>query len=280
MNNTVYCVEFAISDGEAFDKITELLFSHADTVCLHAEQSDLNDKAGYYADLSAIIGEAQYSKEVTYKGKKVLRLGFSASDTVKNYFLSIRTLCANLKDCTLKYAPFIYFTDTLFLRGGERIASFTLSDNNIQTTPGLASAAADIYRDCMYRDPLYNKIKENFHTLPESRKRYFIDKGFRLIKNLYIYLEREKLSHRKPPETEKLKALIAYLPKSEWLSVAAYKKLIFELFPREFDDELAFAEDFVDVYRHQMKIERATRKLEFYLANEAGTPPRERSYVS
>ena len=116
--------------------------------------------------------------------------------------------------------------------------------------------------------------------MPESRKRYFINTGIRLIKNLYIYLEREKIASRNARDDEKLKAISAFLPKREWLNAAAYKSLINELFPNEFTDELAFAEDFLDVFKLQIRIERLMRKLEFYLVNEAGTPPKERSYVS
>ena len=277
---TVYCVEFAIADGKAFDNITELLFSVSDTVCLHSEPSELDDKTGGFADLSGVVNEAVKSEELSIKGKKTLRLYFNPTDSLKDYFLSLRTFCANLKDSSLTYAPYIYFTDTLFLKDGNPVVTFNLRNNTIDTDPEVAEKVAAIYSDCMYDDPRYIKIKENFIAMPESRKRYFINTGIRLIKNLYIYLEREKIASRNTRDDEKLKAISAFLPKREWLNAAAYKSLINELFPNEFTDELAFAEDFLDVFKLQIRIERLMRKLEFYLVNEAGTPPKERSYVS
>lgn len=278
--STVYCVEFAIADGEAFAQIAELLFSVSDSVCLHAEPSELDEKTGGFADLSGVINEVVKTEELTLGGKKTLRLYFPPSETLKEYFISIRTFCANLKDSSLSYAPYVYFTDTLFLKNGEPLVQFNLRHNTIDADPEIAEKVAAIYRDCMYDDPRYIKIKEHFISMPESRKRYFIDTGIRLIKNLYVYLEREKIAARNTRDAEKLKALTAFLPKREWISAATYKSLINELFPGEFTDELAFAEDFLDIFKLQLRIERLMRKLEFYLTNETGTPPKERNYVS
>ncbi|MDE6398148.1 MAG: hypothetical protein K2L51_02395, partial [Clostridiales bacterium] len=143
-----------------------------------------------------------------------------------------------------------------------------------------AARVAEIYDRCMRRNEEYLAVREKFRTLAPARQRYFLLTGIRLIRNLFLYREKEELIQKKTYDLERMKRLNAYIPRLEWLGVGPYKELIGELFPAEFCAQFALDETFADVCNRQRELERVLRKLEFYLVREADTPPMQRTYSS
>ena len=276
-DNRIYCPELALSDGEAFNRLVELLFSESNGVNLYAERSELAYETAYFAELTSVIGLVA-SSEITQDNK--MKISFDASEELKQYFISIKSLCANLKDGSLKFAPYIYFTNTEFIKSGKLLVSFFLKSNQIKADPEIAKRAAEIYAQCMPQDPDYIKIKNNYARLPDGRKRYYLNTGIRLVKNLYVYTEKEKANRSRADNIAKIIALNKFLPQKEWINATAYKRLIAELFDGVINSDIDFCLDFAEIHRIQPKIDRCVRKLEFYLRNELGELPQERSYYS
>lgn len=271
----VYCHELALSDGIAFEKIVEMLFDECDSVNLYAECSDLADDKPFFAELTPVIGLVT-SSELTQEKK--LKITFPACEELKRYFIEIRSLCATLKDGSMQFAPYVYFSDTEFVRSGEAIVNLYLKTNRIKAEPGIAAKAAAIYAQSMPLDPDYLKIRSNFERLPYGRRRYYLNVGIRLVKNLLLYCKREKATREK--STAQIMLINKLLPKKEWITAAAYKRLVTELFVDILKPELDFCESFSDICALRPKIEKCLRKLEFYLGNELNEQPQERSYYS
>lgn len=276
----IYCKELALADGEAYDKITDLLFDEADSVILYAHKNDFSKQIRPYADFSPIARDAYDEKETVTKDGGVLALYFHTSLPVREYFKKLQSFCAYLYDETLSRAPYMYFTDTSFIKDGEPILSFRLSDNFISCDESLSKKVKEIYYDCLARDEVYLAVKEKFSSLPERRKQYYLNTGIRLIRNLLVYRELEDTKLKKSPDKKRLKLIETLFQKSEIISPFAYKNLLREVFPKRFLRELDYTESFKQIAVIAPKIEELLYKLTYYLENETGNSPAERNYVS
>ena len=244
MEEFIYSRSLDQAKGNVYHKILDYMFKICNVGKLSLENiSSTNSYANKNISFSPITSNVFKSGFEDVYGMNVFTIYFYLTDEVKNFLKKSKKFDCYFYNETNEYGT--YFGNIAFLQDSSPIITTLTHEGILDVKAEYAKVFDKIYYKEIKKEYAYKILKENFKKFSVEEKTYFLDRGYKLLSNLYTYMQYEKNTKRLLEGSINI-AIDSSLSEDDKISFKEYQTLIHSIMPRalckQFDKLHSFSE--------------------------------------